>query len=127
MPCFVRSFFSIYLPTCSFPSLRSKILLILASPRFFTGTIVACLFVVRIGSAQADLTLRLADYATAPKTGALRTPEDPVMVGNDWHLARLNYMAEEPGVDHDRFFIALRALKTFITTGSVLARQTKPS
>lgn len=55
-------------------------------------------------TARADLTLRLADYATAPKTGALGTEEDPIEVGNDSYLARLNFMAEEPG-GGNRFFV----------------------
>ena len=55
--------------------------------------------------AQADITLRLADYATAPTTGALGTLADPLTFGNSVYLARVNFMAEEPGGGHNRFFV----------------------
>jgi hypothetical protein len=67
---------------------------------------VACLGSLLLASlAQADITLRLADYATAPKTGALGTEADPLAVGNDAYLARVNFMAEEPGGGRNRFFV----------------------
>jgi hypothetical protein len=73
--------------------------------RFLTGTILACWFIASVGSARAELTLRLADYATAPKTGATGSEEDPIIVGNDSYLARVNFMAEEPGGGRNRFFV----------------------
>ena len=63
------------------------------------------LLLVFVTAARADITLRLADYATAPQTGALGTLADPVVVGNDAYLARINFMAEEPGGGRDRFFM----------------------
>jgi hypothetical protein len=58
-----------------------------------------------VNSSQADITLRLADYATAPKTGMLGTIADPTIVANDAYLARLNFLAEEPSGGRNRFFV----------------------
>jgi hypothetical protein len=55
--------------------------------------------------AHAELTLRIADYVQAPKTGRLGSEADPLNTQNSAYLARLNFLAEEPRVDHDRFFV----------------------
>jgi hypothetical protein len=66
---------------------------------------VALLVLVFVNGVHADITLRLADYATAPKTGTLGTAADPVIVGNDAYLARINFMAEEPDGGKNRLFV----------------------
>lgn len=67
--------------------------------------LVAFLSVLADSAARADLTLRLSDYATAPKTGATGSLADPITFPNSVYLARLNFMAEEPGGGRDRFFV----------------------
>ncbi len=52
--------------------------------------------------AHAELTLRIQDYATAPMTGAIAFPS---ATANSAYLARLNFMAEEPGGGGNRFFV----------------------
>ncbi len=56
-------------------------------------------------SVHADLTLRIADYAVAPKTGALGTLADPISFANSVYLARINFMTEEPAGGRNRFFV----------------------
>lgn len=63
------------------------------------------LVLVFVNGAQADITLRLADYATAPKTGATGSVSDPITFSNSAYLARINFMAEEPGGGRNRFFV----------------------
>jgi hypothetical protein len=65
----------------------------------------ATIYLVFVSSAPADITLRLVDYATMPKTGALGTGIDPVIASNDGYLARVNFLAEEPGGGRNRFFV----------------------
>lgn len=60
---------------------------------------------VGTAAARAEITLRLADYATAPKTGATGSEEDPITFGNSVYLSRINFMAEEPGPDRNRMFV----------------------
>ena len=50
------------------------------------------------GSALAQLTLRVTDYAALPITGV------PEGAGNDGSLARVNFLREEPG-GAKRFFV----------------------
>jgi hypothetical protein len=63
----------------------------------------AMLFAITV--ARAEITLRLTDYATAPKTGATGSESDPLTFGNSIYLSRINFMAEEPGVDRNRMFV----------------------
>jgi hypothetical protein len=67
---------------------------------------ILCLVMLAITSTvRADITLRLADYATAPKTGATGSEADPITFGNSVYLSRINFMAEEPGPDRNRMFV----------------------
>jgi hypothetical protein len=50
------------------------------------------------------MTLRLQDYATAPKTGATGAPDDPTSFGNSVYLARINFLADDP-VNSNRMFV----------------------
>jgi hypothetical protein len=59
---------------------------------------ISILLLGSAADAAAQLTLRLADYATMPVTGV------PDGVGNDGSLARVNFMREEPGGAR-RFFV----------------------
>jgi hypothetical protein len=52
-------------------------------------------------AATAQLTLRLEEYSAAPITGAV---EFPAATANSAYLARLNFLADEPG-GGDRFFV----------------------
>lgn len=52
-------------------------------------------------TARAELTLRIADYATAPMTGVTSAS---IPWANAGYLARVNFLAEEPG-GGDRFFV----------------------
>jgi hypothetical protein len=65
-----------------------------------------CLTIIAVdATARAEITLRLADFATAPKTGATGSQDDPITFGNSIYLSRINFMAEEPGPDRNRMFI----------------------
>ncbi|HYO23336.1 MAG TPA: PQQ-dependent sugar dehydrogenase [Lacipirellulaceae bacterium] len=57
------------------------------------------------GEAQAELTLRIQDFATAPKTGATGSAADPITFSNSVYLSRINFLAEEPGVNRNRMFV----------------------
>lgn len=72
------------------------------APRLFLALIV---LTGLTSVAHADITLRLVDYATAPKTGATGSVSDPALVTNDHYLARINFLAEEPGGGRDRLFV----------------------
>jgi hypothetical protein len=52
-------------------------------------------------ASRAELTLRIADYATAPMTGSTIFPST---TPNSAYLARLNFLADEP-TNADRFFL----------------------
>jgi hypothetical protein len=72
--------------------------------RFWGCARVVCsaMIIARLASiSRAELTLRIADYATAPMSGAVTNP--PAWANNGY-LARINFMAEEPG-GGDRFFV----------------------
>jgi hypothetical protein len=73
------------------------------SPRLCGALTVGVLLLV--SASRADVTLRLADYATAPKTGATGSFNDPITFSNSIYLARINFMAEEPGGGRNRFFV----------------------
>lgn len=67
---------------------------------------ILCLTILAVAStARAEITLRLTDYAIAPKTGATGSEADPITFGNSIYLSRINFMAEEPGVDRNRMFV----------------------
>ncbi|HMP07698.1 MAG TPA: hypothetical protein PJ982_15210, partial [Lacipirellulaceae bacterium] len=73
--------------------------------QFTIQTFLGCLAAMSAASiARAELTLRIADYATAPMTGATGATGDPVKWTNDGYLARINFLREEPG-GADRFFV----------------------
>jgi hypothetical protein len=70
-------------------------------PCFGLRSVVAggMVFATLATSARADLTLKLGDYATAPMTGIVNG------TNNNAYLARVNFMAEEPGGGRNRFFV----------------------
>jgi hypothetical protein len=73
-----------------------------AACRIAATIVVAACF---SADSRAELTLRIADYVNAPKTGATGSASDPITFGNSVYLARINFMAEEPGGGRGRFFV----------------------
>ena len=63
----------------------------------------ASLMAFAASPSSAQLTLKLQDYAEAPMTGHVNGPSSNA--GTSAYLARLNFMAEEPGVTSNRFFV----------------------
>jgi hypothetical protein len=75
--------------------------------RFSPAICAACLLAacfIAAPIAHAGMTLRLEDYATAPKTGATGAFDDPITFGNSVYLARINFLADDP-IDSNRMFV----------------------
>jgi hypothetical protein len=64
---------------------------------------VGLLHLIAAPMALGQLTLRVEDYAQAPLTGHLNGSSDNSTTSA--YLARINFMAEEPGVQQNRFFV----------------------
>jgi hypothetical protein len=64
---------------------------------------MALLLAFAASPSSAQLTLKLQDYAEAPMTGHVNGSSSNA--GTSAYLARLNFMAEEPGVTSNRFFV----------------------
>jgi hypothetical protein len=73
------------------------------SPAIRAACLLAACFIAA-PIAHAGMTLRLEDYATAPKTGATGSEEDPITFGNSVYLARINFLADDP-VNSNRMFV----------------------
>ena len=78
----------------------------LLRPRFRTvlnSALLASLGVAAVASpASAQMKLKIVDYATAPMTGSV---DGSGGFPNSVYLARINFMAEEPGGGKNRFFV----------------------
>jgi len=69
--------------------------------RLTCWSLTAAMFMSGGTPASAALTLQIEDYATAPMTGST---DFPPLTANSAYLARVNFMAEEPG-GGSRFFV----------------------
>jgi hypothetical protein len=74
-------------------------------PVRFSASLLAAALLLMAGASshsRAELTLRIEDYVRLPMTGSTTFPAS---TANSAYLARLNFMAEEPGGDRGRFFV----------------------
>jgi hypothetical protein len=75
-------------------------------PRSLLTLTTACVAIAGGARTWADLTLRLENFATVPKTGATGAAGDPTTIfPNSVYLARVNFLAEEPGGGRNRLFV----------------------
>jgi hypothetical protein len=65
--------------------------------------VVAAIYASSIQQADAQLALKVQDYAAAPLTGHLNGSSNNSTTSA--YIARINFMAEEPGVEANRFFV----------------------